>query len=110
MGWSLRALRDFPRKSLITQYVGVLVNSRDVETMHPHDKQHLLSLRGGQYIDGIKNPFLGCGAGSFANSSSTANAEVWQTEYGVFLRALVDIAEGGWIMINYKSSLNEEFF
>ena len=114
-GWSLRALREFGPGSLITQYTGFLIGERDLERIPEENRQHLLSLRGGQWINGVKTPYLGCGAGSFANSSvDRANAYIWHSGcgHGSFLRTKrgCTIAPQQYVLIDYKSSLNGEFF
>jgi hypothetical protein len=103
MGWSLRALRIFERGNFITQYRGSIVNRSDLASLEEGQRTHLLSLRGGQWIDGIKEPRLGCGAGSFANHSVNPNCEFHKSEYGAFLRATRRIEPGGWIQPHYGS-------
>ena len=110
MGWSLRATKAFPKGSLVTQYVGVLVTREEVDRWPQSAKTHLYSLQGGLLIDGIKEPKEGFGCGSFANHSSKPNVKFWGDAQGVFLRAIVDISPGEWIMANYKSALTKELF
>ncbi len=102
LGYGLWATRDFDKNDLITQYEGVEITQKEIDLRKDEDKTHIASHRGqGGGIDGFKTPKQGRGGGSFANHSGTPNAELFRTEVGIFLKALVAIPKEHWIMISY---------
>jgi hypothetical protein len=104
-GYALKADRDFPKGSYITQYEGALLTREEAMALPPYKRTHLFGIGGrAGCIDGLKTPLLGRGAASFANHLGRGfNAILYKGLFGVFLRAKVSIRKGQWITTSYGS-------
>ena len=72
-GRGLFACADFKSNEIITKYEGKDITFEEAKAM---SNQKYIMQHTGKFIDGIKEPIIGKGAGSFANSSiEHANTE-----------------------------------
>ena len=98
--------RPVVRGALITEYAGCRVWHRE-DVCLLRAQTHVISLRPfglDYFIDGLRDPVLGRGAGSFINRPNQAehcNATFDCVDGFVFARALRDIASGEEIFVNY---------
>ncbi len=82
MGMGLRASRTFEKNELITQYDGTILGGNLISCT-----SHVIS-KGKVVIDGLKEPKIGFGGGSFANHSENPNAKFYlDASQNIFLKA-----------------------
>jgi SET domain-containing protein len=116
-GGGLFAVRDFPKRTIITEYDGTLISHADAKTRraaNPKDASHMRSVDPLHVVvDGLRTPETGRGGGSFANHSDNPNAKFKKddrpsglggslTALGrMFLVALQDVQSGDEITVKY---------
>jgi hypothetical protein len=92
-------------------FSGLLVSTQEIQALFDKDPtalSHVVSWRGqGGGIDGLKQPVVGRGGGSFANHNSKPNSRFFRHELGIFLRAISGIRKGQWITVSYGHSFLE---
>lgn len=97
MGLGLRASRTFEKNELITQYDGTILANDSIPCA-----SHVIS-KGKLVIDGLKEPKVGFGGGSFANHSENPNAKFHlDSSQNIFLKATQPIAIGDFIHCRYS--------
>ncbi|KAL8272265.1 hypothetical protein Esti_003821 [Eimeria stiedai] len=114
----------FEKGTIITEFVGWLVDREQAEQLRKRRRaSHIVAVQKGfSYIDGVKDPYYGTGAASFANDGSeflggpgnNAHFYHWfDDEIGrtrVFLRAARRIENGEEIFVPYDKNYWQDNF
>lgn len=100
-GNGLFLTQDCPRGTIVTYYDGEQIGWR--EAKQRQDRSYLRSVAFGHLvIDGLREPTLHRGAGSFANHSSGANNAIfWVRDDNVWIKLRQNAKKGDEVLVNY---------